>query len=74
MLIQEQSFPVVSLSHPHGLSVSCNLSFLHRVATDHNVDNTTAILREWLVNVQNDYHYVEWRPDDETRCVSVRVT
>lgn len=39
----------------------------HRVATDHNIDNTTAILREWLIKVQNNYHYVEWRPDDETR-------
>lgn len=36
------------------------------LATDHNTDNTTAILRDWLVKVQNDYHYVEWRPDDET--------
>ncbi|KAF3844123.1 hypothetical protein F7725_016171 [Dissostichus mawsoni] len=36
------------------------------VATDHNTD-TTAILRDWLVKAQNDYHYVEWRPDDETR-------
>uniref|UniRef100_A0A669BRX0 procollagen galactosyltransferase n=1 Tax=Oreochromis niloticus TaxID=8128 RepID=A0A669BRX0_ORENI len=35
------------------------------VATDHNVDNTTAILREWLIKVQNYYHYVEWRPEDE---------
>ncbi|CAI5776257.1 Hypothetical predicted protein [Podarcis lilfordi] len=32
------------------------------VATDHNVDNTTEILREWLKNVQKLYHYVEWRP------------
>ncbi|KAM7053793.1 procollagen galactosyltransferase 2 isoform 2-T3 [Molossus nigricans] len=35
------------------------------VATDHNVDNTTEILREWLRNVQRVYHYVEWRPMDE---------
>ncbi|XP_065698529.1 procollagen galactosyltransferase 2 isoform X1 [Patagioenas fasciata] len=35
------------------------------VATDHNVDNTTAILREWLKNVQNLYHDVEWRPMEE---------
>ncbi|XP_062865467.1 procollagen galactosyltransferase 1-like [Trichomycterus rosablanca] len=35
------------------------------VATDHNVDNTTAILREWLVDVQNLYHYVEWRPKEK---------
>ncbi|XP_067156513.1 procollagen galactosyltransferase 2 isoform X1 [Apteryx mantelli] len=34
-------------------------------ATDHNVDNTTAILREWLKNVQNLYHYVEWRPMED---------
>ncbi|XP_038614151.1 procollagen galactosyltransferase 2 [Tachyglossus aculeatus] len=34
-------------------------------ATDHNLDNTTAILREWLKNVQKLYHYVEWRPMDE---------
>uniref|UniRef100_A0A8C5MHE2 procollagen galactosyltransferase n=1 Tax=Leptobrachium leishanense TaxID=445787 RepID=A0A8C5MHE2_9ANUR len=31
-------------------------------ATDHNMDNTTAILREWLKSVQKLYHYVEWRP------------
>ncbi|XP_061556191.1 procollagen galactosyltransferase 1 [Phycodurus eques] len=37
------------------------------VATDHNEDNTTAILRDWLVNVQNLYHYVEWRPKEEPR-------
>ncbi|XP_048338482.1 procollagen galactosyltransferase 2 isoform X1 [Sphaerodactylus townsendi] len=35
------------------------------VATDHNVDNTVGILREWLKNVQKMYHYVEWRPMDE---------
>ncbi|KAJ8283564.1 hypothetical protein COCON_G00024140, partial [Conger conger] len=37
------------------------------VATDHNVDNTTAILRDWLIQVQNLYHYVEWRPLEESR-------
>ncbi|KAM8878717.1 procollagen galactosyltransferase 1-like isoform 1-T1 [Spinachia spinachia] len=37
------------------------------VATDHNIDNTTAILRDWLIKVQNDYHYVEWRPQEEPR-------
>ncbi|XP_043940389.1 procollagen galactosyltransferase 1 isoform X2 [Protopterus annectens] len=31
------------------------------------MDNTTAILREWLVNVQNEYHKVEWRPMEEPR-------
>ncbi|KAM8930191.1 procollagen galactosyltransferase 2 [Pelodytes ibericus] len=34
-------------------------------ATDHNVDNTTAVLREWLKNVQKLYHYIEWRPLSE---------
>ncbi|NXV78466.1 GT252 galactosyltransferase, partial [Atlantisia rogersi] len=34
-------------------------------ATDHNIDNTTAILREWLKNVQNLYHDVEWRPMED---------
>ncbi|XP_029474376.1 procollagen galactosyltransferase 2 [Rhinatrema bivittatum] len=34
-------------------------------ATDHNIDNTTALLREWLKNVQDLYHFVEWRPMDE---------
>ncbi|NXO39219.1 GT252 galactosyltransferase, partial [Locustella ochotensis] len=34
-------------------------------ATDHNIDNTTAILREWLRNVQHLYHDVEWRPMEE---------
>ncbi|RVE75618.1 hypothetical protein OJAV_G00000490 [Oryzias javanicus] len=35
------------------------------VATDHNIDNTTAILRDWLIQVQKFYHYVEWRPQEE---------
>ncbi|XP_055963968.1 procollagen galactosyltransferase 2 [Sorex fumeus] len=36
-------------------------------ATDHNVDNTTEILREWLRGVKSAYHYVEWRPLAEPR-------
>uniref|UniRef100_A0A8C6MG91 Collagen beta(1-O)galactosyltransferase 2b n=1 Tax=Nothobranchius furzeri TaxID=105023 RepID=A0A8C6MG91_NOTFU len=36
-------------------------------ATDHNVDNTTAMLREWLKRAQRLYHYVEWRPMEEPR-------
>ncbi|TNN70398.1 Procollagen galactosyltransferase 1 [Liparis tanakae] len=35
------------------------------VATDHNKDNTTAVLRDWLVKMQSLYHYVEWRPKEE---------
>ncbi|KAK3530658.1 hypothetical protein QTP86_030920 [Hemibagrus guttatus] len=34
------------------------------VATDHNTDNTVFVLREWLIKVQNLYHYVEWRPQE----------
>ncbi|KAJ8260546.1 hypothetical protein COCON_G00162690 [Conger conger] len=34
-------------------------------ATDHNIDNTTAVLREWLTIMQRFYHYVEWRPMDK---------
>lgn len=36
-----------------------------RAATDHNIDNTTAILREWLTVMQTQYHYIEWRPSDK---------
>lgn len=39
--------------------------YIDRVATDHNQDNTTFILRDWLVKVQSFYHYVEWRPKEE---------
>ncbi|GAA6222576.1 procollagen galactosyltransferase 2-like [Lates japonicus] len=31
-------------------------------ASDHSVDNSTAILQEWLRGVQHLYHSVEWRP------------
>uniref|UniRef100_A0A3B4T3J2 Cerebral endothelial cell adhesion molecule n=1 Tax=Seriola dumerili TaxID=41447 RepID=A0A3B4T3J2_SERDU len=34
-------------------------------ATDHNLDNTTAILKEWLTVMQKFYHYVEWRPMEQ---------
>uniref|UniRef100_A0A8C2ILD8 procollagen galactosyltransferase n=1 Tax=Cyprinus carpio TaxID=7962 RepID=A0A8C2ILD8_CYPCA len=37
------------------------------VATNHNIDNTTYLLRDWLINVQKLYHYVEWRPKEEPR-------
>ncbi|KAK7889683.1 hypothetical protein WMY93_025243 [Mugilogobius chulae] len=36
-------------------------------ATDHNVDNTTAMLRGWLKKAQGVYHYVEWRPMEEPK-------
>uniref|UniRef100_A0A665TKE7 Procollagen galactosyltransferase 2-like n=1 Tax=Echeneis naucrates TaxID=173247 RepID=A0A665TKE7_ECHNA len=34
-------------------------------ATDHNVDNSTAMLEEWLRGVQHLYHSVEWRPSEQ---------
>ncbi|XP_074932222.1 LOW QUALITY PROTEIN: procollagen galactosyltransferase 1 [Phalacrocorax aristotelis] len=37
------------------------------VAVDHSVDNTTALLREWLGRVRGLYHRVEWRPLEEPR-------
>ncbi|KAB0363531.1 hypothetical protein FD754_007687 [Muntiacus muntjak] len=36
-------------------------------ATDHNVDNTTEMLREWLAAVGHDYAAVVWRPEGEPR-------
>ncbi|KAG7265107.1 hypothetical protein CRUP_020064, partial [Coryphaenoides rupestris] len=30
------------------------------VGTDHNIDNTSALLEDWLAQVQSNYHYVEW--------------
>ncbi|KAI4829028.1 hypothetical protein KUCAC02_023092 [Chaenocephalus aceratus] len=38
-----------------------------KAATDHNVDNTTSMLKEWLKRAQGVYHYVEWRPMDEPK-------
>ncbi|TNM96837.1 hypothetical protein fugu_014993 [Takifugu bimaculatus] len=35
------------------------------VATDHNQDNTTVILHDWLVKMQSFYHNVEWRPKEK---------
>uniref|UniRef100_A0A667YPU1 Si:ch211-13f8.2 n=1 Tax=Myripristis murdjan TaxID=586833 RepID=A0A667YPU1_9TELE len=34
-------------------------------ASDHNVDNTSAVLQQWLRGVQQLYHSVEWRPAEE---------
>ncbi|NXT58657.1 GT253 glycosyltransferase, partial [Pluvianellus socialis] len=34
-------------------------------ATDHNLDNTTAMLREWLGAVGKDYHSVAWKVQEE---------
>ena len=42
-----------------------DVSVLLRAATDHNADNTTAVLKEWLTYMQKYYHYVEWRPMDQ---------
>lgn len=38
-----------------------------RAAADHSVDNTTAMLQEWLKGVQNQYHSVEWRLMEQPR-------
>lgn len=52
------------------MNTSYFLLFINRVATDHNEDNTTTILRDWLSTVQTLYHYVEWRPKEVPRLVS----
>ncbi|XP_006024361.1 inactive glycosyltransferase 25 family member 3 [Alligator sinensis] len=33
--------------------------------TDHNIDNTTEILREWLVATEKHYRHVKWRAVEE---------
>nr|XP_044993599.1 inactive glycosyltransferase 25 family member 3 isoform X2 [Jaculus jaculus] len=38
-----------------------------RCATDHNVDNTTEMLQEWLAAVGGDYAAVLWRPQEKAR-------
>ncbi|XP_075340387.1 procollagen galactosyltransferase 2-like [Odontesthes bonariensis] len=35
-------------------------------ASDHSVDNSTAMLQEWLRRVQHLYHSVEWRPTEQS--------
>uniref|UniRef100_A0A8D3DNP2 Si:ch211-13f8.2 n=1 Tax=Scophthalmus maximus TaxID=52904 RepID=A0A8D3DNP2_SCOMX len=34
-------------------------------SSDHSVDNSTAMLEEWLRGVQQQYHSVEWRPMEQ---------
>ncbi|KAF1383538.1 hypothetical protein PFLUV_G00132920 [Perca fluviatilis] len=34
-------------------------------ASDHSVDNSTAMLQQWLRGVQHLYHSVEWRPMEQ---------
>nr|XP_033507194.1 procollagen galactosyltransferase 2 [Epinephelus lanceolatus] len=34
-------------------------------SSDHSVDNSTAMLHEWLRGVQHLYHSVEWRPAEQ---------
>lgn len=51
----------------HLNDILCHLCCCFRAATDHNMDNTTAMLREWLKSAQSVYHYVEWRPMEEPK-------
>ncbi|KAH0615574.1 hypothetical protein JD844_005015 [Phrynosoma platyrhinos] len=39
--------------------------WVDRCTTDHNVDNTTEILREWLTAMESQYRYIEWRAVEE---------
>uniref|UniRef100_A0A8C4DDX9 Si:ch211-13f8.2 n=1 Tax=Dicentrarchus labrax TaxID=13489 RepID=A0A8C4DDX9_DICLA len=36
-------------------------------ASDHSVDNSTAMLQEWLKGVQHLYHSVQWKPMEQPR-------
>ncbi|XP_029469098.1 inactive glycosyltransferase 25 family member 3 [Rhinatrema bivittatum] len=46
------------LDYPkHLISIWC--------ATDHNADNTTMVLQQWLLALHRHYHSIEWRPQDE---------
>ncbi|XP_074871269.1 inactive glycosyltransferase 25 family member 3 [Carettochelys insculpta] len=36
-------------------------------ATDHNIDNTTEILWEWLTAMEKHYHHIEWKSVEEPR-------
>lgn len=38
-----------------------------RCATDHNSDNTTAMLQEWLQAVGSNYHSVAWKAEEGPR-------
>uniref|UniRef100_A0A670YM05 Glycosyltransferase 2-like domain-containing protein n=1 Tax=Pseudonaja textilis TaxID=8673 RepID=A0A670YM05_PSETE len=40
--------------------------------TDHNVDNTTQMLQEWLGAVENRYRSIVWKSVEEPRYVSRR--
>ncbi|XP_032653782.1 inactive glycosyltransferase 25 family member 3 isoform X1 [Chelonoidis abingdonii] len=46
------------LDYPKGrISIWC--------ATDHNIDNTTEILWEWLTAMEKHYRYIEWKSVEE---------
>lgn len=48
-----------------------NVYFLFiRAATDHNIDNTTALMHEWLSKVEKLYHSVQLQTmEEEIRCL-----
>lgn len=52
-------------------SVFSDVAYDLRAASDHSVDNSTAMLQEWLRGVQHLYHSVEWRPAEQPRWISV---
>lgn len=62
------------LQHLHWSAQLCPIALrtvilccAHRCATDHNMDNTTGMLREWLAAVGRDYATVVWKPEEEAR-------
>uniref|UniRef100_A0A8C6YJ80 Cerebral endothelial cell adhesion molecule n=1 Tax=Naja naja TaxID=35670 RepID=A0A8C6YJ80_NAJNA len=59
------------LSEPSALgnnhNLFCPLPPLPRCATDHNIDNTTQMLQEWLGAVENHYRSIVWKSVEEPR-------
>ena len=41
------------------------LLILYRIRTDNNIDNTSAVLEEWIGNVKHFYHKVDFRNTSE---------
>ena len=54
----------VPILHRWVLSVCLQL-FIYRIRSDHNSDNSTAKVKEWLNATEDLYNYVDFVYDDE---------
>ncbi|XP_011894364.1 PREDICTED: probable inactive glycosyltransferase 25 family member 3 isoform X6 [Cercocebus atys] len=64
---KQQLFCLVPIQRGTGAGLWSHSHRSHRCATDHNVDNTTEMLQEWLAAVGDGYAAVVWRPEGEPR-------